>query len=54
MALSELSKLQVIQKRQEQTAKKLNPEPENVPIKKKKSIFAPDDAEAVTDEKYIP
>jgi len=51
MALSELSKLQVIQKRQELAAEKLIPEPEKAPMKKKKeSIFAPDEAEAVSDE----
>ena len=47
--LTELSRQQIISKRQERTEK---PEPEKTVAKKpkKESIFAPDEAEAVTDE----
>jgi len=49
MALSKLLRQQIIIKRQERTEKS---KPEKTAIKKtkKKSIFAPDEAEVVTDE----
>jgi len=47
--LSELSRRQIIQKRQEQSEKKAEPEKTAAKKSKKESIFAPE-SEAVTDE----
>jgi len=47
--LTELSRQQIIQKRQKQTEKKVEPEKTAAKKSKKESIFAPE-SEAVTDE----